>query len=367
MTAPSRPAPVLERLDAVGMAAIAAEWDGLVAASAAPSPFLTSAWIGAWLETLGRGADLELITARDARDGSLLAAAPFHVEGRTRAGVRHRVLRFLGSGAAAPDHLDLLVAAHAPEETASAVWSAVTRRARWDLIDLDGVAADGTLARLLLRRVSDRDRAERTPTHFLRLAPTWEATLATFDGEVRSNLERHRRKLEREFPAAVAERMVAEPDDLEATMTCLERLHQARRTEAGQRGAFGTPGLAAFQREVARRMLASGRLRLWRLDVGADAIGVIESFRHGDTVSFYTTGFDKRWQRFGPGTRIMAVAVAAAIAEGATGFDFLRGDEPYKRRWGTEIRHDLRIIHPVSRLGRVLFAAREIRRRGIAV
>lgn len=367
MTAPSRPAPVLERLDAAGLTAIATEWDGLVAASAAPSPFLTSAWLGAWLSTLGEGADLELVTARDTRDGSLLAAAPFHVERRTRFGVRHRVLRFIGSGPAAPDHLDLLVAAHAPEDTATAVWSAVSRHARWDLIDLDGVVADGALARLLLRRTSDRDRVEQTPTHFLRLAPNWAATAATFDGELRSNLERHRRKLEREFPAMVVERMVAEPDDLEATMTCLERLHQARRAEAGQRGAFGTPGLAAFQREVARRMLASGRLRLWRFDVGADAIGVIESFRQGDTVSFYTTGFDKKWQRFGPGTRIMAVAIAAAIAEGATGFDFLRGDEPYKRRWGTELRHDLRVIRPVSRLGRVLFAAREIKRRGIAV
>lgn len=363
MSPPARPAPVLERIDGRGLEAIATEWDGLIASSPTPSPFLTSAWLGAWLATLGEGVDLELLTARDADDGSLLAAAPFFVETRTRAGMRHRVLRFLGSGPAAPDHLDLAVAAHAPVETAAAVWAAVNRERRWDLIDLDGVVADGALARLLMRRASDRGRVERTPVPFLRLAPTWQATAATFDGALRSSLDRQRRKLERESAAVVTERMIAEPEDLEATMTRLERLHQARRAEAGQRGAFGTPQLAAFQREVARRMLAAGRLRLWRLDVGADTIGVIECFRHGGTVAFYTTGFDRSWQRFGPGSRVMAVAIAAAIDEGATGFDFLRGDEPYKRLWGTELRHDLRIVQPMSRLGRMLFLARELRRR----
>jgi len=61
MSAPARPAPVLERIDAAGLAAVATEWDALIAASTAPSPFLTSAWIGAWLATLGEGADLRLI------------------------------------------------------------------------------------------------------------------------------------------------------------------------------------------------------------------------------------------------------------------------------------------------------------------
>ncbi len=366
MSAPARPAPVLERLDGAGLSAVATEWDALIAASSASSPFLTSAWIGAWLATLGTGADLEVVTARDADDGSLIAAAPFFVETRTRAGLRHRVLRLIGSGPAAPDHLDVPVAKHAPKGTAAALWAAVNRRRRWDLIDLDGVVADGVLAGLLLRRAADRGRVEQIPAPYLRLLPTWEATAATFDGALRSSLERQRRKLEREAPGAVTERMVVAPDDLEATMTRLERLHQERRAEAGQRGAFGTPRLAAFQREVARRMLASGRLRLWRLDVGAETIGAIECFRHGDTVSFYTTGFDRDWQRFGPGSRIMAVAISAAIAEGAAGFDFLRGDESYKRLWGTEVRHDLRIVHPVSRLGRMLFLARELKRRRTA-
>src|SRR3989304_4970912 len=82
-SAPAPPAPSLERIDAAGLAAVATEWDALIAASTAPSPFLTSAWIGAWLATLGEGADLEVVTARDADDGSPGAAAPFFAVART--------------------------------------------------------------------------------------------------------------------------------------------------------------------------------------------------------------------------------------------------------------------------------------------
>ena len=366
MSAPPHPAPVLERIDRTRLGAIAAEWDTLVAASETPGPFLTSAWLGAWLATLGADADLEVVTARDADDGRLVAAAPFHVERRTRAGIRFRMLRLLGSGPAAPDHLDMPVSRLAPPGTAAALWASVQRDRRWDLIDLDGVAGDGVLARLLLRRAADRERVEHIPTPFLRLSGSWEETAAGFAGTLRNTLDRHRHRLDREARGAVTERMVAEAADLEETMSHLERLHQAVRSEAGDRGAFGTPRLAAFQREVARRMLAAGRLRLWRLDVADQTIAVIECFRHDDTVSFYTTGYDREWQRHGPGSRIMAAAVAGAVAEGATGFDFLRGDDPYKAAWGSEMRHDFRIVYPSGRLGRLLMLAREVTRRSAA-
>jgi CelD/BcsL family acetyltransferase involved in cellulose biosynthesis len=58
----------------------------------------------------------------------------------------------------------------------------------------------------------------------------------------------------------------------------------------------------------------------------------------------------------------MAHAISSAIAEGATGFDFLRGDEPYKTQWGAELRHDRRILLPAGARGRLLFAARSLAR-----
>lgn len=354
-------APILEPLDTTGFEALGGSWDRLLADASTSSPFLTSAWIGAWLDTLGSQVDLELLVARDPDDGALLGAAPFWVDRRSRAGIRHRVLRFVGSGPAAPDHLDLVVARHAPAATGAALWDAVRRRRRWDLIDLDGLEPEGELAAMLLRRTGDR--AAATPVPRLTLGPSWEATEAGFDGALRNGIHRQRRRLDRDTGGSAAVRRVATTADLDGTLPVLERLHQEVRGAAGQRGAFATPELASFQRQVAHRMLRAGRLHMWRLDVAGEPIAVIECFRHAETVAFYTTGYDRAWARYGPGSLVMAAAVAGAIADGATVFDFLRGDEPYKRSWGARDHHDLRIVHPVTARGRTLIAARTVRRR----
>ena len=359
MTTEHSPLPLLERVDHDGLRSLAAEWDGLIADSVTPGPFLSWPWISSWLDTLGADADLEAHVARDPADGTLLGVAPFFVERRRHAGLTVPVLRIIGSGPAAPDHLDLPVVRGRPE-VGAALWAAVQNRRRWDLIDLDGVADEGMLAGLLLRREGDRPRSQPTLTPYLPLDGGRDATLTRISPSLLSNLGRYGRKLDREAPAAVTERMVVERADLEATMDRLAALHSDVRGSRGEKGAFATPALDAFQREVARRMLEAGRLRLWRLDVGTDTIAVIECFRHGDTVAFYTTGYDRQWSRYGPGRRIMFRAVLAAADEDALRFDFLRGDEEYKSTWGAVSRYDLRIRRPAGPRGRILEGARRV-------
>lgn len=350
--------PVITRLDRAGLLALAPEWDRLVADSATPGPFLSWAWIGAWLDTLGSDTELVAAAARDRDDGRLVGVAPFHIERRVRAGIPHTALRLIGSGPAAPDHLDMPVARDAPAGTASVLWECLERS--WDVIDFDGVAAGSTLAALLLRRSGDIDRTEMIPVPYLPLDPTWEATALRFSAGHRQNLGRYSRKLDREAGVPVTERMVGDRSEVIPTMTVLADLHQRIRTAAGDRGAFASPDLLRFHTEVALRMYDAGRLRLWRLDAGGTPIAIIECFRFGDVVVFYTTGYDPAWARFGPGRRVMAAAIAGAIDEGAAEFDFLRGDESYKAAWGAEARHDLRIRRPVGPRGRLLWVGRSL-------
>ena len=123
-TAPPVPAVHVVRDDA-GLAALSAEWDRLLASSRVATPFLTWAWISAWRETLGRNAELRLAVARNPDDGSLVGIAPFAETSDRKAGIPHRVLRFMGSGRAAPDHLDLVVRTGHEAVAGPALWAAV--------------------------------------------------------------------------------------------------------------------------------------------------------------------------------------------------------------------------------------------------
>lgn len=348
--------PVIERLDHTALASLGPEWNELLAASSVTSPFLTWAWVSAWLDTLGSKADLEVHVARDADDGHLLGIAPFHVVATRRAGIPVRELRLIPGGSTAPDHLDLIVRASAGSPVAHALWAAVERSGRWDLLDLDGAAEGGHLDRLALRR--DRDLPERIPVPYLPLVEDWDEVSARFSKSHRQNIGRYSRKLDAEAGAPVTERMIADHPDLDTTLDRLVEMHQAIRTSKGDRGLFADDETTRFLRTAAHRLLDAGRLRMWRLDVGDDAIAVIWCMRAFDTVAFYTTGFDAAWGKYGPGRRIMARAIQSAAAEGASEFDFLRGDEAYKQAWGTEIRYESRIRRPASTRGRMLWAAR---------
>ena len=83
--------------------------------------------------------------------------------------------------------------------------------------------------------------------------------------------------------------------------------------------------------------------------------------RYGDTVSFYATGYDEAWARYGPGRRVMAAAIRSAISEGAIEFDFLRGAESYKEAWTSRARLDQRIVFPGSVVGRALWSLRTLK------
>ena len=342
--------------DDAGLQSLAPEWDRLLADAEHPTVFLTSAWIGAWRSTLGRHHRLLIATARHPATGTLLGVAPFAVEERRLGPAAAPTLVLAGSGPAAPDHLDLIVR-HGHPHVAPALWAAVAAVCTWDLIDLDGLRAESHLGRLLARRRSDRPaRVTRTPCPVLPLPATWDEYEASLGKNLRQNLRRYRRKLEREV-GPVVERLVLDPAEAVAVVGLLAGFHQDVRTSRGDRGSFADPRMVSFHREVALRFLEAGRLRLHLLEVAGRPAAAISCVRHGDVVSFYTTGYDQGLAAYGPGREVMAAAIRSAIAEGAAAFDFLRGDEAYKRSWGAVDAFDERIRMPAGARGRVLSQA----------
>ena len=57
-------------------------------------------------------------------------------------------------------------------------------------------------------------------------------------------------------------------------------------------------------------------------------------FNHGGKGYYYQGGFEPQLARYSPGTVLTAHAIRDAIDRGASEFDFLRGDEPYKHNLG---------------------------------
>lgn len=119
-----------------------------------------------------------------------------------------------------------------------------------------------------------------------------------------------------------------------AAMEDLARLHALRWRARGEGGVLSAPLLGAFLSDAVPALASAGLLRLWRLRFGQDTAAALLVLAGKGAHHYYIGGFDPAAARLGPSAVLVGAAMAGAAHEGAAAFDFLRGAEPYKARWG---------------------------------
>ena len=121
-------------------------------------------------------------------------------------------------------------------------------------------------------------------------------------------------------------------DMIDHGMNVLFEQHKLRWRKRGLPGAFLGKSIR-FHKEWAETASRNGWLRLSVLKLDGEPIGAIYAMALGETTYYYQAGFDPAKGSVSPGTLLVAYTIRRAIEEGASHFDFMRGDEPYKRRW----------------------------------
>ena len=310
----------------------AAVWNGLLARSAVSSVFLTWEWQTAWARAFAPGRAVQLLTLR-ADDGSIAALLPLYEE-------RDGCWRITG-GADVSDYLDLI----APAGTEEEAWHTLLqhRAAHGDEWDLCAVRAASPTAALLpvlapsagLRTVVEVQ--DRCP--ILKLPATWDAYLATLSGKDRHELRRKMRKLPRELPG-VTVRSHADARGWDDALGAFLALH--RRSKVGK-ARFMDERMERFFRDATSALVGRGWARLWFLESDGVPVATFLCIEHGDTVGLYNSGFDPVHARLAPGIVLLAHVIKDAIDRGVPVFDFLRGEESYKRDFGPSPEHLLNI------------------------
>jgi CelD/BcsL family acetyltransferase involved in cellulose biosynthesis len=139
-------------------------------------------------------------------------------------------------------------------------------------------------------------------------------------------------------------RQVTESTDLSKEMGRFFDLHDARWEASG--GSAALDGEARrFHDRFAHLALRRGWLRLWFLDLEDRPVAGWYGYSIGGRYCFYLPGFHPAHGHLGVGKRLMIHGIECAAAEGASTYDFLSGDEDYKRRFetGRRFTHSLLI------------------------
>lgn len=325
--------------DEAGLTRLQPEWNELLRASRANTPFLTWEWLHAWSEHLRAAAKLRVLCVRSG--ANLVAVAPLVVRRTAPLGLPR--LEFLGTGEAGSDYLDLIARRGSEQDAIDALADALA--AEPVALKLDHVPASSLSGQLVDRLTGRGWEPLYLPggtCPFIRLAGhTWDSYLASVGASHRANVRRRMRTLEREFRVRL-ERVVTDAERREA-LQALAAFHEQRFMGRGST-AFRTPALRAFHDAATRRALERGWLRMYVLRLDEAPAAVMYGLSYEGRFYFYQHGFDERYERHSLGLVLMACTIRAALEEGAHTFDMLWGAEAYKWLWARDA-NELEQIH----------------------
>lgn len=310
----------------------------LLAAQQEPTPFQTPPWLASWWEAYGQGCEAHILVIR--RRGEIAGLMPLMV----KRGKIFTVIEWLGSGRS--DHCPLLLSPDSTDECLEQAISFLRRSAiGWSLLSLRTLqeAQCGRLTGRLPPECYRVDRDDVSPRTAIR--GSWEEYLGQKSKKHRGNIKRLLKQA-RETPrldvSCAREFSPALLDEI---------IEVERHSWKAREGSLRLEGRGrVFYESFLAKFSGQGQLELWLCRYDGLLLAYIITFRYQDIIFYYNGAYRSDYASFhadiSPGSLLIACAVKDAHERGLKAFDFLRGDEPYKKLW---INEDRRLYHVVVR------------------
>jgi CelD/BcsL family acetyltransferase involved in cellulose biosynthesis len=295
------------------------EWRALWLSLEDATPFQSPDWILPWWQHYGDG---ELFAFAFWTDHQLAGLAPLYIYADKSDPTRRIFL--LGTGNT--DYLDLIIQPQLrPQCWNSLVKEVSVRRTLWDECNFQRVRHTSPVMQNL-------DSDSGLVGNSTELEPCVVINLC--DANPAENMLRttniYARRLNSKESFSIEE---ARPESLDELLSAFEQLHERRWHAKGFSGVLAEERDRNFHREVASGFLRAGRLVLYAMRIDDRIVSVIYGFHHRNRTYSYLSGFDPEYRRQSVGTIMIGHAVQQALQQRRS-FDFLKGQEPYKYRWG---------------------------------
>ena len=150
--------------------------------------------------------------------------------------------------------------------------------------------------------------------------------------------DRHelRRKMRRATAVTVECTVADDAAGLDADLDTFFALHRLSHQHAKR--SFMTDKKAAFFRDMAHQLWDQGWFELACLRADGVPVAALCSFTYGTTYAAYNASYHPEYGHLSAGILLFANRIRDAIGRRFTCFDFLRGDEAYKYRFGATDR-----------------------------
>ncbi len=324
---------------------LATEWNALLAESVTHVPFLRHEYLRTWWETRGGGewpdSDLAVVVA--SQDGRLAGVAPLFAA-KNRDG--DPALLLLGS-IEISDYLDLIVR---PTDLSTfisglldflghsgpaglSVPAPEAETKPWQILDWQNLPEASPTLPVLRAEAEKRgwtfiqEQTYHVPS--IPLTGDFETYLSGIDKKQRHEVRRKMRRAE-ESGSDVRWYRVSDGATLDAEVEAF----LAMMAEEPEKAKFLTKTMRQQMQLSCRAAFENGWLQLAFLEVdGQKAAGYL-NFDYLNRIWVYNSGIDRRFLELSPGWVLLGHLLQWANENKRAEFDFMRGDEEYKYRFG---------------------------------
>lgn len=213
------------------------------------------------------------------------------------------------------------------DDIINAITSFITREKLH--IDLFPLEQTNLLGQRLAQRThgASFDQADVCPV--LELPQSWDDYIAALTSKLRHELRRKLRK------GSAIHLQTCKPAAIDTLFELMARDVQKRR--------FLTADMRAFFKAIAERFFNKGWLRFRIAFIRDVPVAALLAFSFQRHIYLYNMGIEPDYVALSPGIVAIGMDIKDAIAEGYTFYDFLRGDEEYKFRFGAQRQHTARL------------------------
>lgn len=305
--------------------ALQAEWLELLSRSVTNYVFQSPQFQAAWWQALGEG-ELCIIAIRSKDTDQLAGLAPLYLHTNQDG---QKELCFVGC-VNVSDYLDILV----DKDQQQAVYDCLagfltTAFTEWDRLFLCSLPENSPTRHWLQHSFSNTSEQQQDVSPHILLPNSWDEYLTSLNRKQRHELKRKFRRVQEtehklEVVTTEAEAQRVLPDFI--------TLHRASSSEKKD---FWDDNHLKFFSAFIPAAAAAGWLKLYFLNIESTRVAAMLIFDYNNQFLLYNSGFDpSQFKHLSTGTVLTGYTIQEAVEQKKTVYDFLRGDEEYKFRFG---------------------------------
>src|SRR3990172_9423734 len=322
------------------------DWNTLLTGSITNVPLLRHEYLRGWWHKRGGGewedAELAIITATE--DEQLIGIAPLFLTANPVNGRNEKTLMLLGS-IEISDYLDLIVREENLNKFTSGLIKFLAGNLDMDWSSLDwfnipeGSKSIGSIKDAAETQGWKFAQEKFRPSVAVELAGDFDEYLAGIDKKQRHEI---RRKLRRaaEFYIPITWNILNDETQLETGIDDFLTLM----ANEPEKARFLTSEMQEQMKILMQAAWDAGWLQLSFLEVGGVRAASYLNFDYNGTIWVYNSGMDPRFMDLSPGWVLLGHLLMWANDNGRSVFDFMRGDERYKFKFGGTAQYVQRIM-----------------------